>query len=121
MLGAVLLVTGCRKSAPAASDVDLTWELSPAAPTVGPATLTITLRRQSGEPLAGAAMRLEGHMTHPGMAPVLADAIERTPGVYDLPFPFTMEGDWALLVTAETPRDGRIERRIDVANVRPAG
>ena len=88
---------------------------------VGPATLTVKLRRLSGEALAGAAVRLEGHMTHPGMAPVLADATERTPGVYDLTFEFTMQGDWVLLVSAQTQHDGRIERRIDITNVRPAG
>jgi hypothetical protein len=60
-------------------------------------------------------------MKHPGMAPVLAAATERSPGVYDLPFAFTMQGDWVLLVSAVAPHGGRIERRIDVANVRPAG
>jgi hypothetical protein len=55
------------------------------------------------------------------MAPVLAHATEREPGVYDLPFSFTMQGDWALLVSVETQRDGTTERQIDIANVRPAG
>jgi hypothetical protein len=121
MLGATLFAAGCRKTAAADQDIDLTWTLSPAPPAVGPATLTVTLQRSSGEPLAGAAVQLEGHMTHPGMAPVLADGSERAPGVYDLPFTFTMQGDWALLVSVVTPWDARIERRIDVANVRPPG
>jgi hypothetical protein len=121
MLGALLLIIGCRRPAIVTPAVDVTWALSPAVPIVGPATLTITLRRPSGEALAGAAVRLEGHMTHPGMAPVVADATERTPGVYDLPFEFTMQGDWVLLVSAAAPRDGRIEHRIDVPNVRPGG
>jgi hypothetical protein len=121
VLGATLFAAGCRKTAAADQDIDLTWTLSPAPPAVGPATLTVTLQRSSGEPLAGAAVQLEGHMTHPGMAPVLADGSERAPGVYDLPFTFTMQGDWALLVSVVTPWDARIERRIDVANVRPPG
>jgi len=55
------------------------------------------------------------------MAPVLADATETAPGVYDLRFAFTMQGDWVLLVSAVLPGGARLERRIDVANVRPAG
>ena len=41
---------------------------------VGPATLTITLRGPAGSAVRAATVRLEGHMSHPGMAPVLADA-----------------------------------------------
>jgi hypothetical protein len=121
MLGATLFTAGCRDTVAADQDIDLTWTLSPDAPAVGPATLTVTLRRRSGEPIAGATVQLEGHMTHPGMAPVLAEGSERAPGVYDLPFTFTMQGDWALLVSVVTAWDARIERTIDVANVRPPG
>jgi hypothetical protein len=59
-------------------------------------------------------------MTHAGMAPVFASATERTAGVYDLSFAFTMPGDWALLLSVTLPDGTRIERRIDVANVRPS-
>jgi hypothetical protein len=60
-------------------------------------------------------------MSHAGMAPVVTDAREHAPGVYDLPFAFTMQGDWVLLVSVALPAGGRIERRIEVANVRPSG
>jgi hypothetical protein len=60
-------------------------------------------------------------MSHPGMAPVLADAAERAPGIYKVPFEFTMQGDWVLLVSAVLHDATRVERRIDVANVRPSG
>jgi len=55
------------------------------------------------------------------MAPVIADASERAPGVYEVPFAFTMQGDWTLIVRAALPGGGQVERRITVANVRPAG
>lgn len=112
---------GCGRSAPGGPHVDLAWTLSPAAAVAGPATLTITLRGPSGAPLKGAAVRLEAHMSHAGMAPVMADAVERARGVYEVPFTFTMQGDWVLLVSAALPDGGRIERRIDVANVRRSG
>ena len=101
--------------------VDLTWTLRPATAVVGPATLTVSLRAPSGAPIAGATIRIEGHMTHAGMAPLMADAVERAPGVYDAAFGFTMQGDWVLLVSVTLPDGTHVERRIDVANVRPAG
>lgn len=118
--GVVTASEACGQRAPAtAADVALT--LTPATPIVGPATLSITVRARAGAQVTGAKVRLEGHMTHAGMAPVLADAVERTPGTYEIPFTFTMPGDWALLVSMEWPDGSRLERRLDVANVRPSG
>ena len=99
----------------------MVWTLKPSPPVVGATILTVTLRGPSGDAVKGATVRLEAHMSHPGMAPVVADARERAPGVYDLPFGFTMPGDWVLVVSATLPAGGRVERRIDVRNVRPAG
>ena len=58
-------------------------------------------------------------MSHPGMAPVIVNGAERAPGVYEIPFAFTMAGDWVLLVAVTLTDGSRAERRIDVANVRP--
>jgi hypothetical protein len=55
------------------------------------------------------------------MTPVFANAVERAPGVYEAAFTFTMPGDWVLLVAVATADGGRVERRINVANVRPSG
>ena len=112
---------GCTRAGEVPPPVEVAWTLSPSSPAVGPAILTITLRGPAGDAVSGATVRLEGHMSHPGMAPVVADAQERRPGVYDVGFAFTMAGDWVLLVSAALPEAGRVERRIDVANVRPAG
>jgi YtkA-like protein len=116
ILAAGVQSEGCsrRRSPP----LDISYSIDPKAPVVGPSTLTISLRDPSGRPVKGAVVQLEAHMTHPGMAPILALATEREAGTYEIPFAFTMPGDWALLVSAAL-RDGeRIERRIDVANVR---
>jgi hypothetical protein len=111
---------GCGRRHPAGPSLDVSWSLSPQSPIVGPATLTVTIRHPTGALVKGARVRLEGHMSHPGMAPVVADGVERTPGVYDVSFAFPMQGDWVLLVSAALADGGRIERRIDVANVRPS-
>ena len=115
------LSSGCTKSAVVPPPVDVAWTLSPTAAVVGPATLVVTVRAPAGDAVAGATVHLEAFMSHPGMAPVLADATERLPGVYDLPFAFTMPGDWVLTVSVALPGGGRVERRITVASVRPSG
>lgn len=115
LLAAGVAGASCRG---AASATRLTWTLAPQTPGVGPATLTVTLRDPAGLAVTGARVRLEGHMQHPGMTPVAADAAERSPGVYVAPFTFTMPGDWVLLVSAALPGGGRVEERIDVAHVR---
>ena len=58
-------------------------------------------------------------MPHPGMTPIVADAAERSPGVYVAPFTFTMPGNWALIVSAALPDGGRVEQRVEVPGVRP--
>jgi hypothetical protein len=118
LLVASLPSLGCRHRGQAQSHLTFAWTLTPSAPAVGPVSLVITLRDAAGAPVKDATVRLEGHMSHAGMTPVFAHATERAPGVYDLLFAFTMQGDWALLVTAALPDGTRLERRIDVANVR---
>lgn len=116
VLAAGLTTASCGERAKSA--ITLSWTLTPTAPAVGPATLTVTLRDPTGTAVTGARVRLEGHMSHPGMTPVIADAPERTAGIYVAPFNFSMPGDWVLLVSAVLPDGGRVEERIDVARVR---
>jgi hypothetical protein len=110
---------GCGRRGSPEPRLAVSSALSPQPPVVGPATLTLTVRDPSGSPLRDARVRLEAHMSHPGMAPVQADAVERAPGVYETSFAFTMQGDWTLLVSITLRGGARTERRIDVANVRP--
>jgi hypothetical protein len=119
MLAAGLAIASCSGRATSATSLSVT--LTPSSPAVGPATLTVTLRNSAGSMVTGAKVRLEGHMSHPGMTPVFADATERTPGVYVVPFTFTMPGDWVLIVSAALSDGGRVEQRVDVANVTPSG
>jgi hypothetical protein len=111
-------IAGACGPAPARG-VAFDWAIAPAPPVVGGATLTLRLSDAAGHPVEGARLRIEGHMSHPGMAPVIAKADERGPGVYEAPVSFTMRGDWILLVTGTLASGERIEHRIDVRNVQP--
>ncbi len=48
----------------------------------------------------------EGNMSHPGMAPVFADAREIAPGRYQSVIELSMAGDWYVLVHVSLA-DGR--------------
>lgn len=116
------LMAGACGGRPAAEDLHVDWSLSPAPPIVGlPAMLEITLRDRDCVPIAGAHLEIEGHMSHPGMAPVLAPMEERGGGAYRARVALPMAGDWIVVLKGTLP-DGRpVNHRIDIANVQPSG
>ena len=85
--------------------IDLTVE--PAQPSVGPAKLVVRLTNDKGQPINNATLDIEGNMTHAGMTPVLAQAVGGQNGRYEVPFEWTMGGDWIVTVKA-TLDDGRV-------------
>ena len=114
-------VSGCvahRESAD--PGVRVAWTLTPQPPVVGPAELAVTLTAPDGSRVERATVRLEGHMSHAGMAPVIAEGTESQPGVHLIPFSFTMAGDWVLLVSIAHGDGVRTQQRIDVRGVRAA-
>lgn len=121
--GAVVMV-GCP---PAGDDAaggggDLAIELTtrPDPPSVGPTTVTLDLARtDTGAPVEGAAVEIQGDMTHPGMVPVFATARETSPGRYEAEMELTMAGDWVLTVAARTADGRSLERQLPLPGVRP--
>lgn len=108
LLFCLLLVTlaGCRQSAQPESNPNVTLALTANPLTVGETVLTITLTDAAGAPLAARSLDVRGDMTHPGMAPVLAEGVEAdSSGTTRIPFHWTMSGDWQVTVTA-TLNDG---------------
>ncbi len=122
VLLACTLAFACgEREADTAPGVTLAWDLEPVPPTAGTHGIArLTLRDARQQPVTGARLRLEGHMSHPGMAPVVSTVAERGGGAYEAPVDFTMAGDWILVVTGDLPGIGRITRQIEVVGVRPA-
>jgi hypothetical protein len=116
----VLALAGaCGGGEPQAGGSSLTFhvELSPSPPSVGETRLLIRLSDAEAKPVPGATMRIEGTMSHAGMTPEFANAVETSPGSYEAVLDFTMGGDWILLMDATT-RDGRKHHgQHDVPNV----
>lgn len=105
-----LVLTGCRPSegtSPGASSTSTTAAGAPepvridleAPPAVGVVPVAVyVLEGSTG--VSGATVQVTGDMTHAGMMPVEAEAVEVEPGLYRAEtFAFSMAGDW--IVTAE--------------------
>lgn len=112
-----LILAGCARGGRDLPDVGVELLIEPQPPQLGTATLTVALTDAGGQPLAGAAVELEGNMSHAGMVPVFATATEVAPGQYRADLEFTMGGDWFILVRADLPDGRSLERQIDVPGV----
>lgn len=110
-------VAGCQSSENNHSDVQVEWEITPSPPSVGQATLEITLRDSTNELLTDADVNIEGNMSHPGMQPVIANAEEVEPGVYSAPIEFSMGGDWFFIIESTLSDNRVVERQINVPGV----
>jgi hypothetical protein len=95
------------------------WTFSPAHPTVGSAVLHLEVDDAAGRPLSGANLRIEAHMTHPGMAPEITSATEGALGSYEAALQFTMPGAWLLIVTGTSPSGESFRYQIDLPHVPP--
>ncbi len=118
-LGLLLLLglSGCDRGRGGLPDVQVELAVEPQPPQMGPAVVLVSLTGADGRPLPGAQVELEGNMSHAGMVPVLAPAVEIEPGRYRGELKFTMTGDWFILVRA-TLADGRsLEEKVDVPGV----
>jgi YtkA-like len=113
--------TAARNGGDVASDLTFEWTMTANPPTVGTDTVgEVTMRDRSKRPVRGATLQIECHMSHPGMAPVVGQAIERSEGVYQVPLRFSMIGEWVVIVKGTLPDGRRFDRRIETATVRQA-
>jgi YtkA-like len=111
------IVQGCRHRNETAADLTFTHEVSPQPPRTGQVTITFGLTDTSGTAVTGARIKLEGNMSHAGMAPVFADAKEIEPGRYQSTMELSMAGDWYVSARV-TLADGRqFDREFEVKGV----
>ncbi|MCX7622198.1 MAG: FixH family protein [Thermomicrobium sp.] len=111
----------CRRGEASETVTVTVVAIDPSPPTVGPATLRLRLQRADGTPLTGlGTIEVEGTMTHAGMQPVIATAVEESEGMFvTRDFAFTMAGDWIVIVRGSV-RGDRFEARTEVNGVRSA-
>ncbi|MFN8488340.1 MAG: FixH family protein [Caldilineaceae bacterium] len=80
-----------------------------------PQFLVVQLADQAGKPVTNATVSLEGNMQHAGMAPVTGQAVQdnadgKEDGRYQVPFAFSMLGDWVITVSVKGA-DGKTAQR----------
>ena len=116
---ATLLTTGCTRPAESPPAVEIEQSISPQPVRVGPATVTFKLIDGAGKTVTGAHIAIEADMSHPGMSPLFAEAKETESGRYQAHLDFRMAGDWVILLHVTLPGGKKLERQIDVRDVRP--
>ena len=113
------LLQGCRPQPASLTDLRINYAVFPQPPRVGQTRISLFLRDSSGQPVYGARIKLEANMSHPGMAPVLADATEAMPGRYEATLELSMAGDW-IVVAHVSLRDGRkLDHQFEINGVAP--
>jgi hypothetical protein len=119
---AALLGAGCGRAADSAAPLRIEWTMLPATPAVDqPTDVELVLRHPDGAAILDADLDLEGHMTHPGMAPVVADLVAAGDGTYRTRLTFTMAGDWVLLVRGRLADGAAVRREAGRMVVRSGG
>jgi hypothetical protein len=114
----LLLASGCRResaNAPA-EDIQVTLSAVPFPAVVGQSRLVIRVQDRAGRPLDDAALAIRGDMTHAGMAPILAEVQGGgEDGYYNVPFEWTMGGDWVVTVEVTLADGMEARQRFDMA------
>ena len=101
-----LILFACRANPTTTSNLTISLEIADSAPAIGEeTTILVTLSDSANAPINDATVNLRGDMTHAGMMPVTGSATSGTDGVYEIPFAFSMGGDWIITVEA-TLADG---------------
>ena len=116
LLAATLLVACGREKSTNTGNLNVT--LIPAPGKDGQA-VTIQLTDASGQPVTDAVVSIEGNMQHAGMAPVTVNGVRDDAdgvkdGKYQVPFRFTMLGDWVLTVSSERADGTKVQQDINV-------
>lgn len=116
-----LIVAGCLRESAAqdqAPEVELRVRFDPDPPLVGEGSIFVELADGSGQSLEGLELDIKGDMTHAGMTPQFGASIDLGGGIYEVPFSWSMGGDWILQISAHLP-DGRLIMRTINVRVSP--
>ena len=112
-----LILTACRPpedssaaTAPAQAGIPQSVRVeTEGEPTLGETPVIVYVLGENSDGVSGATVEVTGDMTHAGMVPVVAEAVESAPGLYRADdFEFTMAGDWILTAEVAFP-DGTEE------------
>ena len=119
-----LVGSGCARASQQAdtADVQITLTAIPYPAHIGETRLVIQVADKNGNPINDAHLAIKGDMTHAGMVPVLAEADGGGEnGLYEVPFEWTMAGDWVVTVDLQLPDGSTAQQRFDMSVLSEAG
>jgi hypothetical protein len=103
------------------AEVVTSIRIVPPSPVVGGDTvIELGVHDAAGKAFSDAALELEAHMTHPGMAPVIEPAVADGQGRYKITLRFTMAGTWILFVKGTLADRRLVDHRLGEVTVLPA-
>jgi YtkA-like len=114
---AALHATACHKPRASVPAIAIEHQIAPWPARVGPTAITLKMSNPAGKPVAGAIVKLEGDMSHPGMRPEFGEAPETEAGQYHGALTFSMAGDWVILMHITLPDGRKLERQMEVNGV----
>ena len=104
------------------ADVQITLTAIPYPAHIGDTRLVIQVADAHGNPIDDAHLAIKGDMTHAGMVPVLAEVDGGgEDGLYEVPFEWTMAGDWVVTVDLQLPDGSTAQQRFDMSVLFEAG
>ncbi|MEJ2752568.1 MAG: FixH family protein [Candidatus Promineifilaceae bacterium] len=112
----VMIGSGCARESRTESsqNAQISMTAIPFPAAVGESRLVIQVTDLAGQPVSDAALSIKGDMTHAGMAPVLAEVRGGDDeGYYEIPFEWTMAGDWVVTVEAILSDGAHVKERFD--------
>jgi hypothetical protein len=117
-----IAAAACGRAPAPRADVTVEWNLTPLEPDVDRDIVArVIVFDPSSRPVGGATLQIEAHMSHPGMAPVIAPVSEHSNGVYAATLRLTMAGRWILFVNGHLSDGRTISKKLGEATVRPSG
>lgn len=117
LLIVVLVLAACRQAEPPpaeSADLNIVLRVEPEPPATGPSTLYVTVTDGSGAAVEDAQVNARGDMSHAGMVPVTGEGEHVADGEYQVPFEWTMAGDWFVDVTVALSEDRSVQERFDL-------
>jgi hypothetical protein len=110
LLALLMSITACRQEEPPPAQAEavlITFAVQPPTLVVGEALLLIgVVEDETLNAVEVSRLTVRGDMDHAGMVPVIAESTGGEGGQFEIPFQWTMGGDWIVEVTAELA-DGR--------------
>ncbi|MBX3011986.1 MAG: FixH family protein [Caldilineaceae bacterium] len=112
-------ITACGATSQGGENPNVQITLLPVEQGAATTALAIQLQNAADEAITDASVSVEGNMNHAGMAPVFTDTITdvadgTADGIYQVPFQFSMLGDWIITVSVTLADGSQVTKDINL-------